>query len=113
MQHFLILEENEKLVKETTEIVQESQEQIRKETDRIKMEYIEQQKYLLDKLEQAQKEIRNQSAEIETLNKKCILLESELERMHRGHCSNEESDINRLLVLEKNLESTFQKLVSD
>ncbi|ENN76666.1 hypothetical protein YQE_06845, partial [Dendroctonus ponderosae] len=64
-----------------------------------------------DKLEQAQKESRNQSAEIEALNKKRILLESELERIHRGHCSNEESDINKLLVLEKNLESTFQKLL--
>ncbi|KAH1019245.1 hypothetical protein HUJ04_009090 [Dendroctonus ponderosae] len=106
-----IQEENEKLVKETTEIVQESQEKIQRETDRIKLEFGQKQKSLLDKLEQAQKESRNQSAEIEALNKKRILLESELERIHRGHCSNEESDINKLLVLEKNLESTFQKLL--
>lgn len=105
-------EENEKLIQEMTEIVNECKEKIKHETNRITAEHNKKQKALLEEMSRGHNEIKNKSSEIEALNKKCGLLEAEIERMHKGHCIIEESDINKLLVLEKNLESTFQKLVS-
>ncbi|CAG9762964.1 unnamed protein product [Ceutorhynchus assimilis] len=106
-----IKDENEKLLKEMTEIVKQTQEKIKQETLKLSIESAEKQKLLMDELSQAQTEIRRKCEEIEALNQKSCQLEREIERMHKGHCTIDESDINKLLILEKNLESTFQKLL--
>ncbi|XP_050299162.1 sodium channel and clathrin linker 1-like isoform X2 [Anthonomus grandis grandis] len=104
-------EENEKLVQEMTEMIKECEVKIKKETIKITQEYEQKQKLLLEQLTHAQNGIQAKMCEIEGISKKCILLESEIERMHRGHCSIEERDINKMLILEKNMEATFQKLL--
>lgn len=105
------IEENEKLVQEMTEIVKESQEKITSETNKIKAELNERQRAILEELSQAHNEIKIKTNELQAAKDKSALLEHEIERIHKGHCSIDESEINKLLVLEKNLESTFQKLV--
>lgn len=105
------IEENEKLVQEMTEIVKESQEKITSETNKTKAELNERQRAILEELSQAHNEIKIKTSELQAAKDKSALLEKEIERMHKGHCSIDESEINKLLVLEKNLESTFQKLV--
>lgn len=105
------IEENEKLVQEMTEIVKESQEKITSETNKIKAELNERQRAVLEELSQAHHEIKIKTNELQAAKDKSALLEHEIERIHKGHCSIDESEINKLLVLEKNLESTFQKLV--
>lgn len=105
------IEENEKLVQEMTEIVKESHEKITSETNKIKAELNERQRAILEELSQAHNEIKIKTSELQAAKDKSALLEKEIERMHKGHCSIDENEINKLLVLEKNLESTFQKLV--
>lgn len=94
-----------------TEIVKETQEKITSETNKIKAELNERQTVILDDLAKAHNEIKIKTSELQAAKDKSALLENEIERMHKGHCSIDESEINKLLVLEKNLESTFQKLV--
>ncbi|XP_066247069.1 sodium channel and clathrin linker 1-like [Euwallacea similis] len=106
-----VKEENEKLVQEMTEIIKESHEKIKSESDKARSEFSDKQKAFLDDLARAHNEIKNKTSELEAATKKCALLENEIERMHKGHCNIDESDMNKLLVLEKNLESTFQKLL--
>lgn len=106
-----LIEENEKLVQEMTEIVKESQEKITTETNKIKADLTERQRAILEDLSKAHNEIKIKTNELQAAKDKSALLENEIERMHKGHCSIDENEINKLLVLEKNLESTFQKLV--
>ncbi|XP_066150235.1 sodium channel and clathrin linker 1-like isoform X2 [Euwallacea fornicatus] len=106
-----VKEENEKLVQEMMEIVKESHEKIKSENDKVRNEFSDKQKVFLDDLATAHNEIKNKISELEAATKKCALLENEIERMHKGHCNIDESGMNKLLVLEKNLESTFQKLL--
>lgn len=60
-----------------------------------------------------QGEINNKNVQLEVREKEMALLKQEIERMKKngGYYVNE-SQISKLILLEKNLETTFQKLVS-
>ncbi|RZC36122.1 sodium channel and clathrin linker 1-like, partial [Asbolus verrucosus] len=72
----------------------------------IKNEHDQKLDKVLNDLKESQEEVKNYS-------KKCTFLEEEIERLHKGQVYIDESSTSKLLMLEKNLENTFQKLVSE
>ncbi|KAL1490009.1 hypothetical protein ABEB36_013924 [Hypothenemus hampei] len=103
--------ENEKIVEEMTEFVIEFKKKIIDDRNTLESVFSAKEVYLTENLEKANKEIHDKNNKIDSLNKKIAVLENEIDRIHKGHCSLEERDSNKLLILEKNLESTFQKLL--
>ncbi|XP_060530717.1 sodium channel and clathrin linker 1-like [Cylas formicarius] len=106
-----IAEENQKMVEQITEITKKYEERIKNETGIIKDECNRKLKELTEELAQTQNEVKRKSLEIENQAKNVILLEHEVQRLQAGNLSFNESNTSKLLVLEKNLEATFQKLL--
>lgn len=95
------------------DIVKETEEKIRNEISKVKFEYTEKQDDLRAELKNLESEISTKNLEIEKLSMKCSLLENELDRFRKGNISMDDIHSSKLLVLEKNMETTFQKLVSN
>lgn len=92
------------------EAVQEAELKTRAEINEIKSESQVKLNQLQQELVNAKEEIQNKNFEIEKHFFKQEALQKEIEILQKGR--NIESDLSKLLVLEKNLESTFQKLVN-
>lgn len=105
-------EELSRLSKMLSEVTHETELKAKAEISEIKSECQIKLNELQQKLGKAKEEIRNKTFEIE----KCLVkqegLLKEIEIMRKGSSQNVDSDVNKLLLLEKNLESTFQKLVN-
>lgn len=108
----LLLDEIQKLNETLQDIVEETEEKIKNEVNKLKIEYNFKQEQLSKDLKIAEEEIKAKFLEIEKYSTKCKLLENEIEKFQRGIFNIDENRISKLLILEKNLESTFQKLVS-
>lgn len=70
---------------------------------------IEQMKQALDT---SQELVTVKDMEIDTYIKKCGILEKEIEDLRKNRHFVGDNEISKILVLEKNLENMFQKLVS-
>lgn len=108
----LLLDEIQKLNETLQDIVEETEEKIKNEVNKLKIEYNFKQEQLSKDLKIAEEEIKAKFLEIEKYSTKCKLLENEIEKFQRGIFNIDENRTSKLLILEKNLESTFQKLVS-
>ncbi|XP_018565268.1 uncharacterized protein PFB0765w-like [Anoplophora glabripennis] len=104
-------DETQKLNETLQDIVRETENKIKNEVNKLKIEHNFKQEQLLKDLKVAEEEIKTKSLEIEKYTTKCKLLENEIEKFQRGIFNIDESRTSKLLVLEKNLESTFQKLL--
>lgn len=92
------------------EAVQEAEAKTRAEINQIKTESQAKCNNLQQELVKAKDEIQSKNFEIEKQSFKQEALQKEIEVLQKGR--NVESDMSKLLVLEKHLESTFQKLVN-
>lgn len=108
----IFLDEIEKVNQELADIVKETEEKIRNEVSKVKLMYTKKQDNLLEDLKNLENEISMKNLDIEKFSMKCSLLENELDRFKKGNISMDDMHTSKLLVLEKNMESTFQKLVS-
>ncbi|XP_072377296.1 uncharacterized protein [Diabrotica undecimpunctata] len=66
---------------------------------------------LLDNHKKLQDELNKKILDLEKMQAKNIILQNEIDRFSLGGTGTEESRTSKLLILEKNLESTFQKLL--
>lgn len=107
----LLLDEIQKLNDTLQDIVRETEDKIKNEVNTLKIEYNFKYERLLKDLKITEEEIKSKSLEIEKYSTKCKLLENEIEKFQKGIFNIDDSRTSKLLVLEKNLESTFQKLV--
>lgn len=92
--------------------MKETEEKIKSEVAQIKIEYTKKVESLQVELKKVESEVLMKNLEIEKYSTKCSLLENELDRFKKGNFTIDDMHTSKLLVLEKNLESTFQKLVS-
>lgn len=91
--------------------MKETEEKIQNEVAIVKTEFGTIQEKLQTNLKNLENEISLKNLEIEKFSTKCSLLESELDRFRKGNITMDDMHTSKLFVLEKNLESTFQKLV--
>lgn len=94
-----------------TEVLKESSEKLDHDVGQVKQEYQSKIETLQQTIDTTQKELNNKNEELEKHSKEYKYLENELERIKKGNVVIDDTCTNRLFVLEKNLESTFQKLV--
>ncbi|XP_028136514.1 sodium channel and clathrin linker 1-like [Diabrotica virgifera virgifera] len=66
---------------------------------------------LLDNHRKLQDELNKKILDIEKMQAKNIILQNEIDRFSLGATGTDDSRTSKLLILEKNLESTFQKLL--
>lgn len=76
------------------------------------MDYVRKTEELLNQLMESQSEIKKKSLEIEQISAKCRFLEDEVNKLQKVTNDSGDSSCSKLLLLQKNFESTFQKLVS-
>lgn len=106
-----IVEEMAKLTKVMAEMVDETREKVKNEVELIETKYkLKLKKVHLD-CDHLKEQIAEKSQEIFACKRNGKILEEELERFKKGNITLDESNTTKLLLLEKNLESTFQKLV--
>ncbi|CAH1956910.1 unnamed protein product [Acanthoscelides obtectus] len=101
----------QKINQDIDDIVKDTEFKIKVEVANVKSQYDKRCQELEDMLRTAQEELRIKSLEIEKYQTKCELFESELDKFRKGNYDFSESNGSKLLILEKNLESTFQKLL--
>lgn len=106
------LDEIEKVSQELADIVKETEEKVKNEAYKLKTEHEKKQEIFQVELKKFENEIAVKNLEIEKHSTKCSLLENEMDRFRKGNITMDDMHTSKLLVLEKNLESTFQKLVS-
>lgn len=107
-----VREELARLSKIHVEALHESETKAKEKIPEIKSEYGSQVKQLEEELSKTKAKIQIKNLEIEKNVFKLEALQKQIDFLQTGTSQNRESDMNKLLVLEKNLESTFQKLVS-
>ncbi|KAJ8984432.1 hypothetical protein NQ317_012495 [Molorchus minor] len=101
----------EQINKEMEIIIKETEDKIKHEVAKTKFEYNLKCEQFLKDLKAAHDEISTKQLEIEKYTTKCMLLEKEIEKIQKGTLNIDESRTSKLLILEKNLEQTFQKLL--
>lgn len=95
-----------------SELVQENEMKANTEINKIKSTYLGKLMHFEESLTTAQKEIQTKNYEIEKQFFQLEILQKQIEFLQTGSSQNKECNINKLLMLEKNLETTFQKLAS-
>ncbi|XP_056635172.1 sodium channel and clathrin linker 1-like [Diorhabda sublineata] len=106
-----IRSEMKKMNEQLDDIIKEVQEKCMKETDSIKEQAEFRYKDILKCLENTQDELKEKVVQNEKLQAKNIILQNEIDKFSTRGVDSEESKTSKLLILEKNLESTFQKLL--
>lgn len=100
-----------KLKKIMSEMVNEMEEKVKNEVELIDTKYnIKFKKAKMD-VDNLKEELTTKNDEINKYKKELKTLEEDLQRISKGNITIDESNTSKLLILEKNLESTFQKLV--
>lgn len=105
-------DEIEKVSKELVDIMKETEGKINHEVAMVKKECAKKEESFQTEIRKLEKEISLKLLENEKNSTKCSLLDHELERFRKGNITMDDMHTSKLLLLEKNLESTFQKLVS-
>ncbi|VEN38104.1 unnamed protein product [Callosobruchus maculatus] len=104
-------EQIQKINQDIDDIVRDTENKIRIEVATVTVACDKKCQELGDTLRTAQEELKMKSLEIEKYQTKCELFESELDKFRKGNYDFSDSNASKLLILEKNLESTFQKLL--
>lgn len=105
-------EEVARVTKTLSEVIQENDLKVKAEINQIRVECSMKLNQLREELTKAKEEMLNKNFELEKAVLKNEALQKEIEILQKGTSQSVDSDLNKLLVLEKNLESTFQKLVN-
>lgn len=92
--------------------MEEAAEKIKSETGKTREECDLKIKEVQKVTKKLKEELNAKNIELEKCIREGKLLEEELERIRKGNICIDESNTSKLLILEKNLESTFQKLVN-
>ncbi|KAG5898615.1 hypothetical protein JTB14_020991 [Gonioctena quinquepunctata] len=103
--------EMQKINVNLNDVLKEMEEKMCNEITRIKSEYSGRYEDLTNKYNKVQDEMKVKSLEIEKFATKCALLENVIDKFRKGDGNIHDTNISKLLILEKNLESTFQKLL--
>lgn len=94
------------------DLVEETKEKVKNEVEVIEAKYnVKLRKINID-TESLKEELKLKNEEVAKHKKGYKMLEEDFERIKKGNINLDESNTTKLLILEKNLESTFQKLVS-
>nr|CAH7767584.1 unnamed protein product [Callosobruchus chinensis] len=101
----------QKINQDIDDIVRDTECKIKIEVANVTAQYDKKCQELGDMLRASQEELKMKSLEIEKYQTKCELFESELDKFRKGNYDFSDSNASKLLILEKNLESTFQKLL--
>lgn len=104
-------EEVTELSNSLAQIIKEADEKIKNEVEIIKKQYNENLKKLLDDIKELKTELNSKNFELQKVTRECKMLEEEISRRKQGNILMDDSNTSKLIVLEKNLESSFQKLV--
>nr|CAI5847178.1 unnamed protein product [Callosobruchus analis] len=104
-------EQIQKINQDIDDIVRNTENKIKMEVASVTAQCDKKCQELGEMLRMAQEELRMKSLEIEKYQTKCELFESELDKFRKGNYDFSDSNASKLLILEKNLESTFQKLL--
>lgn len=94
------------------EIVDGTKDKVKNEIEIIETKYLVKLKKVNIDVDSMKEELTLKCEEISQHKKEYKILEEEFERIKKGNINLDESSTTKLLILEKNLESTFQKLVS-
>ncbi|XP_044254488.1 paramyosin-like [Tribolium madens] len=100
-------EETAKLSQTLTEFIDETDLKVRS----IRTDHETRLEQMRQALEANQELVRVKEMEIETYAKKCALLENQIEDFRKNRTYVDDGGTSKILVLEKNLENTFQKLL--
>lgn len=103
-----LIKASETLSKTKTEF----EDTIAKKVNTLTKEYSDELKKAELQNNKVQEDLKNSKFELEKCSLKCEALEREISILKTGDSQTVESSMSKLLVLDKNLESTFQKLVS-
>nr|XP_023016021.1 hyaluronan-mediated motility receptor-like [Leptinotarsa decemlineata] len=101
----------EKINEDMKNIMKEMEEKVTNQVEAVKLEYNKRYEVLMAKYNTALEDLKVKSLEIEKFSAKCSFLENEMEKFRRGDVTIQDTNISKLLILEKNLETTFQKLL--
>ncbi|CAG9857319.1 unnamed protein product [Phyllotreta striolata] len=105
----------QKLNEELDSILNDIKEKFDRETARIKQEASKQRDALLKEIDSAKQRLDAKSIEIEKFHTKSIVLQNNIDKLlstgSNANAIDDNTATSKLLVLEKNLESTFQKLL--
>lgn len=105
-------EEVTKVIEVTSKMKAEFEETLSRKVNSVANEYEEKLKKFNSLHRKAVEDFKNSTFELEKRNLKCESLEREISILQKGDSQTAESSMSKLLILEKNLESTFQKLVN-
>lgn len=102
-----------KISKSLLEAIEQAEMKLKSEVDQVKSDFNTNLKSVLEDLRKAHSDSLIKQNEINTYAKQCALLQNEIERLQtkKSMIENEQDGNSKLLVLETNLERTFQKLV--
>lgn len=93
--------------------MKEADEKIKKEKELIKEQYNENLSELVKDMRQIKSNLNDKNLDFEQQIRRNKMLEEEMQALRKGNITmDDDSTTSKLLILEKNLESTFQKLVS-
>lgn len=100
--------------KTLSEIVDEAEAKVKREIDAVRSQHISEMRKMKNEFKILQSEVNNKTIQVEIREKEISLLKEEIERMKEGKTSSyiNESQASKIILLEKNLEINFQKLVS-
>lgn len=90
----------------------ETSDKVKNEVEMIEAKYKIKFHNVSLELDDVKEKLTSKNNEILKYKRECKILEEQLERINKGCINIDESKTSKLLILEKNLESTFQKLVS-
>ncbi|KYB27921.1 hypothetical protein TcasGA2_TC008020, partial [Tribolium castaneum] len=100
-------EETARFSQTLTEFIEETDLKIRN----IQSDHETRVEQMRQALEASQELVRVKEMEIETYVKKCAILENQIEDFRKNRTYVDDGGTSKILVLEKNLENTFQKLL--
>ncbi|KAL3267128.1 hypothetical protein HHI36_011268 [Cryptolaemus montrouzieri] len=107
-------DEMAKVSKSLLDVIEQAETKLKSEVAQVKSDFNSNLKNVLEDLKKAHSDSLLKQKEINTYAKQCALLENEIERL-QNKMSQADMDCDKtskLLVLEKNLEKTFQKLLT-
>jgi Skp family chaperone for outer membrane proteins len=100
-----------KITEKLTNIVDETNHKAQKDIECLKNIHEEKLHKLEEEVQAVHQELDKKNIELNKYTNECKLMEDEIARIKKGNLQIDDSNTSKLLILEKNLESTFQKLV--
>lgn len=106
------LDEVLQLTKALSDSIQEANKKVQSDLDTAKKQYLEKVQKLKTDMKNLSEFLKQKDLELEKEKNTSKILEEKLDIIQKGNITIETSSTSKLLLLEKNLESTFQNLVN-